>query len=199
LNTGRLSRSNPHHRVPEERPYLRTVPAAALAAALFLTGLLGLAGCAGTTAGEPKVAEPRRNGDFGIPDGTCNRRAVGAVLGGAIGGIIGAQVGEGASRRIAILAGAAAGSLIGAHIGRRMDEADRACIGEALEKAGDNRTVAWVSDDGGTAYRVTPLASRPNTDPACRMFELEARTRAESTTSKAQACRDPDGTWRVIE
>lgn len=161
--------------------------------------LLMLAGCASPTAGIPGPGASGGNGDFGIPDGTCNKRAVGAVLGGAIGGVIGAQVGDGASRRIAILVGAAAGTLIGAHIGKTMDEADRACVGEALEKAGDNRTVAWASDDGSTAYRVTPLASRPNTDPACRMFELESTTTAGSTTSKAQACRDPGGTWRVIE
>lgn len=120
-------------------------------------------------------------------------------MGGAIGGVIGAQIGDGASRNIAILVGAAAGTLIGSHIGRQMDEADRACVGEALEKAGDNRTVAWASNDGSTTYRVTPLAPNPGTDPACRMFELQARTDAGSSTSKAQACRDPGGAWRVIE
>ena len=164
---------------------------------LLLALVIALAGC--RTAGTPGPGASGPNGDFGIPDGTCNKRAVGAVLGGAIGGVIGAQMGDGASRNIAILVGAAAGTLIGQHIGRTMDEADRACVGEALEKAGDNRTVAWAADDGSTTYRVTPLASRPDTDPACRMFTLEARTAAGSSTSNAQACRDPGGSWRVIE
>jgi surface antigen len=166
---------------------------------VFLVLALSLAGCAGTGAGVPGPGAAGPDGDFGIPEGTCNKRAVGAVLGGAIGGIIGAQVGDGAGRNIAILVGAAAGTLIGSHIGKTMDEADRACVGEALEKAGDNRTVAWTSDDGGTAYRVTPLASAPNTDPACRMFVLEAKTAGGASTSNAQACRDPGGSWRVIE
>jgi surface antigen len=161
---------------------------------------VSLAGCAGSQAGIPGPGASGGDGTFGIPDGTCNKRAIGAVLGGAIGGVIGAQVGDGASRNIAILVGAAAGTLIGQHIGRTMDEADRACIGEVLEKAGDNRTVAWSSDDGSTTYRVTPLApSRANTDPACRMFKLESKTAAGSSTSNAQACRDSGGTWRVIE
>jgi surface antigen len=166
---------------------------------LLLALVLSLTGCAGPGPGIPGPGASGPNGDFGIPDGTCNKRAMGAVLGGAIGGVIGAQMGDGASRNIAILVGAAAGTLIGSHIGKTMDEADRACVGEALEKAGDNRTVAWASDDGSTAYRVTPLASRPNTDPACRMFVLEAKTTAGSSTSNAQACRDPGGSWRVIE
>ena len=167
---------------------------------LLLVLVVTLAGCAGSQARVPGPGAGGANGTFGIPDGTCNKRAIGAVLGGAIGGVIGAQVGEGASRNIAILVGAAAGTLIGQHIGRSMDETDRACVGEVLEKAGDNRTVAWASDDGSTTYRVTPLApGRANTDPACRMFQLEARTAAGSSTSNAQACRDSGGAWRVIE
>jgi surface antigen len=168
------------------------------AATVLLALALALTGCAGTSPGNPG---PGASGDggFGIPDGTCNKKAIGAIMGGAIGGVIGAQVGEGASRNIAILVGAAAGTLIGRHIGGKMDEADRACVGEALEKAGDNRTVAWAGGDGSTTYRVTPLARRPDTDPACRMFELQAATSAGASTSNAQACRDPDGSWRVIE
>lgn len=168
-------------------------------AAPFLALVVALAGCAGTGAGVPGPGASGGDGGLGIPEGTCNRKAIGAIMGGAIGGVIGAQVGDGASRRIAILVGAAAGTLIGSHIGRQMDEADRACVGEALEKARDNSTVAWASEDGSTTYRMTPLASRANTDPACRMFVLEAKTAAGSSTSNAQACRDPGGSWRVIE
>ncbi len=171
----------------------------AAAAVPLLAVAVALAGCAGKGAGNPGPGASGGDGGFGIPDGTCNKKAIGAVMGGAIGGVIGAQMGEGTSRRIAILVGAAAGTLIGSHVGRKMDEADRACIGEALEKSGDNRTVAWASGDGSTTYRVTPLAPMPQTDPACRMFELQAATAAGSSTSKAQACRDADGSWRVIE
>jgi surface antigen len=168
------------------------------AATVVLALVLALTGCAAKSPANPG---PGASGDggFGIPDGTCNKKAIGAIMGGAIGGVIGAQVGEGAGRNIAILVGTAAGALLGSHIGGKMDEADRACVGEALEKAGDNRTVAWASGDGSTTYRVTPLARRPDTDPACRMFELQAATSAGSSTSNAQACRDPDGSWRVIE
>ena len=168
------------------------------AATVVLALVLALTGCAAKSPANPG---PGASGDggFGIPDGTCNKKAIGAIMGGAIGGVIGAQVGEGAGRNIAILVGTAAGALLGSHIGGKMDEADRACVGEALEKAGDNRTVAWAGGDGSTTYRVTPLARRPGTDPACRMFELQAATSAGSSTSNAQACRDPDGSWRVIE
>jgi surface antigen len=169
------------------------------AATVVLALVLAMTGCAGRSPGNTGPGASGGDGGFGIPDGTCNKKAIGAIMGGAIGGVIGAQVGEGAGRNIAILVGTAAGALIGSHVGSKMDEADRACVGEALEKAGDHRTVAWASGDGSTTYRVTPLARRPDTDPACRMFELQAATGAGSSTSNAQACRDPDGSWRVIE
>lgn len=175
------------------------LPLSATASVFFLALLITLAGCAGKGVGDPGPGASGGDGGLGIPEGTCNKKAIGALIGGAIGGVIGAQVGEGAGRNIAILVGAAAGTLIGSQVGRKMDEADRACVGEALEKAGDNRTVAWASGDGSTTYRVTPLTRRPDTDPACRMFELQAATSAGSSTSNAQACRDPDGSWRVIE
>jgi surface antigen len=175
------------------------LPPSTAVASVLLALVLAVSGCAGTRPGNPGPGASGGDGGIGIPEGTCNRKAIGALMGGAIGGVIGSQVGEGAGRNIAILVGAAAGTLIGSHIGRKMDEADRACVGEALEKAGDNRTVAWASTDGSTTYRVTPLARSPDTDPACRMFELQAATTAGSSTSKANACRDKDGTWRVIE
>jgi surface antigen len=169
--------------------------AAAMMAALFLAGALGLAGCAGPAAGDPKVAEPGRGGDFGIPDGRCNRRAIGAVLGGAIGGVLGSQIGEG---RIAVLVGAAAGTLIGSEIGRRMDETDLACIGEGLEKAKDNQPVEWPSADRTATFRLVPLTSFSRDGRECRDFSLQAISRGRSQDSNSQACRGADGQWRLV-
>lgn len=168
---------------------------AVLTAALLLAGFLGLMGCAGTAARDPEVADPGRSGDFGIPDGRCNRRAIGAVLGGAIGGILGSQIGEG---RIAVLIGAAAGTLIGSEIGRRMDETDLACIGEGLEKAKDNQPVEWPSADRTATYRLVPLASFSRDGRTCRDFSLQAISREHARDSHAQACRGADGQWRLV-
>jgi len=176
-------------------PLLPTPPiTAALAAALFLLG--ALAGCAGSPAAEPKVAEPGRSGDFGIPDGRCNRRAIGAVLGGAIGGVLGSQIGEG---RVAVLIGAAAGTLIGSEIGRRMDETDLACIGEGLEKAKDNQPVEWPSADRTATYRLVPLASFSRDGRECREFLFQTVSRERSRDSNAQACRGANGQWRLVD
>jgi surface antigen len=168
----------------------RACGCAALVAALLLPG------CASSPADKKA---PGSNDDFGIPAGQCNRRAIGAVLGGAIGGVIGSQIGEGASRGIATLIGAAAGTLIGSEIGRRMDETDRACIGEGLEKAGDNQRVEWPSADGGATYRLTPLSSFEQDGRPCRAFALQTTVNGRPRTGAGQACRGADGTWRIVE
>ncbi len=155
-----------------------------------------LAGCAGAGAGDPGANDPGRNGDFGIPDGHCNRRAIGAVMGGAIGGLIGSKIGEG---HIAILVGAAAGTLIGSEIGRRMDETDLACAGEGLEKAKDSQPVEWPSADRQTTYRLTPLSSFVQDGRDCRAFVLQATTQGSSRDGNGRACRGDDGRWRIVE
>jgi hypothetical protein len=49
--------------------------------------------------------------DYGILEGTCNREAVGAVLGGATGAAIGAAASDG--KGVAILVGAVLGAVVG--------------------------------------------------------------------------------------
>lgn len=69
----------------------------------------------------------RYSTDFGIGHGTCNRHAVGALLGGVAGGVAGAQIGKGDGKTAATIAGTLLGVLVGSHIGRSMDQADRYC------------------------------------------------------------------------
>ena len=89
--------------------------------------------------------------DYGVSLGRCDRAAVGAVLGGAAGGVIGSQVGEGGQRGVATVIGAVIGATVGAEIGRRMDQADRSCVGHALELATPGQTVTWTNRNTAVA------------------------------------------------
>lgn len=134
--------------------------------------------------------------DYGVVEGRCNRRAVGAVLGSVVGGAIGSQVGSGDGRAVAIVVGAALGSLVGSEIGRNLDEADRGCIGHALELAGDNRSVHWVNDARGISYALTPMAQLSD-DRACRRFRLKTELHGRAKTRDGVACRSGDGVWEI--
>jgi surface antigen len=135
--------------------------------------------------------------DYGIVTGRCNREAIGAVLGGVVGGAVGAQVGQGDTRPVAIVIGTIAGAVIGASIGRNMDEADRACIGHALELAGNNTRVSWRSGDGATTYELTPTRGYTRGGRQCREFDLRATSGGQRHDGKGQACQTAEGTWQI--
>lgn len=136
--------------------------------------------------------------DYGVLEGRCNREAVGAVLGGVVGGAVGSQVGEGQNRQIAIVMGTIAGAAIGAQIGRDMDETDRACIGHALELAGDKKRVTWKSPDGRTSYLVTPVRGFEQNGVSCREFDLRVTSGERKETKRSKACPGGDGNWRIV-
>ena len=136
--------------------------------------------------------------DYGVLDGRCNREQVGAVVGGVVGGAIGSQVGDDRNRPIAIAIGTIAGAVIGAQIGREMDDADRACLGHALELAGDKKRVTWKSADGKATYRVTPLAGVEEKGSHCRAFDLRVTSGERQETRRGRACPAGEGNWRIV-
>jgi surface antigen len=137
--------------------------------------------------------------DYGVQGGHCNRAAVGAVLGGIVGGVVGSQVARDSERPVAIIIGALLGSVVGHEIGRDMDEADRGCMGHALELARDGRPVEWRNQATGVAYVVTPLRPWPQGGPSCRAFRLRSVAHGRPSERTAHACRSGDGEWRIRE
>lgn len=136
--------------------------------------------------------------DYGVVGGRCNREAVGAVIGAVAGGAVGSQVGRGDGRDVAIVIGTIAGAAIGAQIGRDLDQTDRACIGHALELAGDKKRVTWLSADHGATYLLTPIRSFEHNGMNCREFDLRVTAGERKETRRGKACPGGDGTWRVL-
>ena len=133
--------------------------------------------------------------DYGILEGNCNREAVGAVLGGATGAAVGAAVSDG--KGVAILVGAVLGAVVGSQIGKSMDQADRGCIGHALELAPDNKKVKWTGANG-SVYAVTPVKGYKQGGLDCREYVTEYKVGKKKEKVKEKACRNPNGTWTVV-
>jgi surface antigen len=136
--------------------------------------------------------------DYGVIDGRCNREAVGAVLGGVVGGAIGSRVGEGDGRAVAIVVGSVLGAVIGAQIGRDLDDADRGCVGHALELTTDGKPVTWTNAKTGVNYAVTPKRGFKQNGQSCREFTTAVRLNGRTETVTDRACRAGDGTWRIV-
>ncbi|MEZ0245383.1 MAG: glycine zipper domain-containing protein [Methylophilaceae bacterium] len=136
--------------------------------------------------------------DYGIINGKCNREAIGTVLGGVVGGAIGSSVGKDGNKGVAIILGTVLGAVIGNRIGKSMDDADRACIGHALELAADRRTVNWTGAEG-LNYMVTPMSSFDRNGMKCREYRLRVNGRNVDEDRKEKACLVSEGHWEVVD
>lgn len=134
--------------------------------------------------------------DYGIIEGRCNRQAIGTVLGGVVGGAIGTTA-DREYRAVAVIVGSVLGAVIGNQIGKSMDEADRGCIGHALELAADRRAVTWSNPDSGLNYKVTPLRGFNADGRKCREYMLDVNGKGVSDSRKEKACQTGPGTWET--
>lgn len=132
--------------------------------------------------------------DYGVIEGRCNTAAVGAVLGGTVGGVIGSRA-EKENRPVAIILGTTIGAIVGHKIGQTMDERDRACMGHALELAGEKKTVVWKNDATGVTYRLTPTRNYQDVKKPCREFTTVVSTVQKKDSVKGVACRRGNGDW----
>lgn len=136
--------------------------------------------------------------DYGVYSGRCDRAAVLGAVGATVGGVIGSQVGKGDGRAVATIVGAILGAVIGSQVGRDLDEADRACVGHALELARDKRSVSWTNSQSGVSYRVTPLAATEISGRQCRQFSTRVGHRGRQELIRGTACRSENGVWQVV-
>lgn len=133
--------------------------------------------------------------DFGVIDGHCDAAAAGAVIGGVIGGAVGARTTEGQNRPVAILVGTVIGAVIGAKIGRQIDQSDRACMGHALELAGENKSVTWKNSATGVTYLLTPTRNIADRKNPCREFTTTMTVGNRKESMDGVACRRGAGDW----
>lgn len=136
--------------------------------------------------------------DRAILSGTCNRDLIGGMIGGAVGGYIGSTIGKGDGQLAATAAGALLGFIIGQNVGRSMDEVDVRCTGYALEVAPDNQQVTWNNPENGNRYAVTPTRTYEHGDRYCREYNSTAVINGRSEDVYGTACRNPDGSWQII-
>lgn len=86
------------------------------------------------------------------------------------------------------------GAVIGAKIGRAIDDSDRACMGHALELAGEHKTVTWKSAKG-VQYELTPTKNIGDRANPCREFVTRVSSARVADAVKGVACRRGNGEW----
>ena len=135
--------------------------------------------------------------------GYGEKQTVGTVGGAAIGGLLGSQFGSGTGQLVATGAGVFIGALVGSEIGRTMDEQDRMRADQAVNQAHTapvGETIAWNNPESGNFGAVTPVRDGTSTSGLyCREFQQTITVNGRTETAYGTACREPDGTWKIVE
>jgi len=128
------------------------------------------------------------------------------TVAGAIGGALAAQnLGKGTGRTLSIAAGSLLGAFIGNNIGASLDKADmnfyRKTSQFALERNPSKKVSTWVNPDSGNSGTITPTKTILQDDKKtyCREFTQTITIGNKTEEAYGNACRAPDGTWKIVQ
>lgn len=124
----------------------------------------------------------------------------GTLIGAAAGALLGREVGGGS---IGMVIGAVAGAYLGGELGKQLDRKDRAAMQQttqnALATSPSGSTSRWTNPDSGNSGTVTPQEEFTSAaGETCREFQQTVTVDDDTQTAYGTACRQPDGTWRVV-
>src|SRR5262245_20462431 len=151
---------------------------------------LGLAACAA-----PQDRHPGQVGE-------ANKTTAGTLLGAVGGGLLGSQVGGGTGRLIAVGAGTLLGAFVGHQVGESLDKSDVNYANQAQTRAYTapiGQQITWSNPESGNAGSITPR--REGNDAAgnyCREYQQTVTVGGKTEQAFGTACRQPDGTWKVV-
>ena len=133
-----------------------------------------------------------------------NKTTGGALVGAAAGGLLGNQFGSGSGKGAMTALGVVAGGLLGSQVGKSLDQADIAYANRttqtALETAPPGQALPWRNEQSGASGTVVPRAYTQMADGTyCREFQQTITVGGETQQGFGRACRQPDGSWKIVQ
>ena len=136
-------------------------------------------------------------------ENTGPKEAGGGLVGAGLGGLAGSQIGHGSGKLAATGAGVLLGALLGSTAGKSLDRADRMyaerSTNTALETGRSDQPVAWTNSDCGHSGTIIPQpAYQSNAGQYCREYQQTVYVGGQQQQAYGTACRQPDGSWRMV-
>lgn len=133
-----------------------------------------------------------------------NKQEAGTVLGAVGGGIVGSNIGKGKGAIAATIGGALLGGLLGNQVGASLDNADRVAYSQAAQTAfndgGNGQTLPWNNPKSGNSGSITPKNYYQNSQGQyCREYTQTINVGGKTQSGYGTACRQPDGSWQIVE
>lgn len=130
------------------------------------------------------------------------KQAVGGVLGGVGGAVAGAQFGKGRGQIAAAALGTLLGAYLGSEVGKSLDRADQEAAYRAEQRAYTSpmgQTISWNNPQSGNYGSYTPV--RDGNDQSgnyCREYQSKVTVQGKTQNAYGTACRQPDGSWKIV-
>jgi len=130
------------------------------------------------------------------------KQTLGTGAGAIGGGLLGSQIGSGSGQLWATGAGVLLGALIGSEVGKSLDRADQAYMRSAQNRALTSpvgETIVWNNPESGNNGTYT--AVREGTSSAgnyCREYNQKVVVGGQTESAYGTACRQPDGSWKIL-
>jgi len=148
---------------------------------------------------EPEMSFEATSEKIGITQSTCNREAVGTVVGGILGAVIGNKTASRKNKTISTLVGTVFGAALGKQIGRNMDDTDAHCSNQVLERASDGQSVKWDNPETNSSYAMKPVKSYQQNDGRyCRQYQTTVYDNRGENRYDQTACRNDQGVWETL-
>ena len=133
-----------------------------------------------------------------------NKETMGTVLGGVGGALLGSTIGKGDGRLVAVAAGTLLGAALGNSVGQSLDNADLAMYNQtsqrALETVQPGQSLPWSNPQSGNYGSITPTNVYQTADGGyCREYTQTISVGGKTQKGYGRACRQPDGSWQIIE
>jgi surface antigen len=163
------------------------------AGVLLLLLALAVSGCASDSGSSSQSQTSQWLSDH-------EKTLIGGLGGAAAGGLIGAAFHAGPA---GVIGGALLGGLVGAAVGDRMDAADKRQQAQAAQKALETtpsgKSVAWRNPDTGNNGTVMPVRTyRSTSGQYCREYQQTITVGGQTHQAYGTACRQPDGSWKIV-
>ena len=131
------------------------------------------------------------------------KEAGGGLIGAGLGGLAGSQIGHGSGKLAATCAGVLLGGLLGSSAGKSLDRADQMYAQRstttALETGRSGQPVACTNPDTGHSGTIVPQpAYQTSAGQYCREYQQTVTVGGQQQQAYGTACRQPDGSWKMI-
>lgn len=131
------------------------------------------------------------------------KQTIGGLGGAAAGGLLGSQIGHGSGRLWATGIGAVLGAFAGSEIGASLDRADQAYAEQAASQAymaPVGQPIQWNNPQSGNYGQIVTTRDGTAANGAyCREYQQTVTVGGRSQQAYGQACRQPDGSWQIVQ